>query len=201
MIEKFNGLDCVSSLTIAKEFGKRHDNILGDIEQIVAELNNIVSNDVVSYFIESNYLDKYKRIQKECLLTKKGLFLYLFGNNIELTLHILESLDISNIFESLSNYVPKKEVASCYLYLIQSGNSNVYKIGITNDVNARIRNITHHDKLELVRCWEFKSKSDCRKMEGKVHKALHERRANREWFYLEVDSGASAEIVDNLIKS
>ncbi|MDW4033592.1 phage regulatory protein/antirepressor Ant [Staphylococcus saprophyticus] len=64
----------VSSRTVAKELGKRHDNVNRDLEQILENSN------VSSLLIPSTYkVEGQKRSYKEYLLTKDGFTLYMFN--------------------------------------------------------------------------------------------------------------------------
>lgn len=64
----------VSSRTIAKELGKRHDHIIRDLEKILETPN------LGSLIISSNYrVSTQKREYKEYLLTKNGFILYMFN--------------------------------------------------------------------------------------------------------------------------
>lgn len=64
----------VSSRTVAKELGKRHDNVNRDLEQILENSN------VSSLIIPSSYkVEGQKRSYKEYLLTKDGFTLYMFN--------------------------------------------------------------------------------------------------------------------------
>lgn len=64
----------VSSRTVAKELGKRHDNVNRDLEQILENSN------VSSLIIPSTYkVEGQKRSYKEYLLTKDGFTLYMFN--------------------------------------------------------------------------------------------------------------------------
>lgn len=157
--------------------------------------------DYSTYFIESTYIDEQGKPRRMYLLTEKGVFVMLLKGNIELALHMLKTVDVSNIFEALDGFVPTKPVIPYYLYLLQSGNSNVYKIGIAKDIDVRVKNISHHGVLKLVESWKFDSKEECRAVEIAVHKALHDCKANKEWFYLSEDSDKSVEIVDRVINS
>ena len=59
MIVKYNGLDCVSSLTIAKEFNKNHKNVLKDIEQEILNFPEPFDNHTSEIgYISSQSLDK-----------------------------------------------------------------------------------------------------------------------------------------------
>lgn len=64
----------VSSRNVAKELGKRHDNVNRDLEQILENSN------VSSLIIPSSYkVEGQKRSYKEYLLTKDGFTLYMFN--------------------------------------------------------------------------------------------------------------------------
>ena len=64
----------VSSRAVAKELGKRHDNVNRDLEQILENSN------VSSLIIPSTYkVEGQKRSYKEYLLTKDGFTLYMFN--------------------------------------------------------------------------------------------------------------------------
>lgn len=65
----------VTSRIIAKEFGKRHDAVLRDLE-------NILKNDtpqICGLFIKSKYKASNGKMNKEYLLTKDGFTLYMFN--------------------------------------------------------------------------------------------------------------------------
>ena len=63
----------VSSRTVAKELGKRHKNVIRDLEQI------LIGSNLSQLIIPSNYKDSRNRNYKEYLLTKDGFTLYMFN--------------------------------------------------------------------------------------------------------------------------
>ncbi len=68
------GILVVSSRVIAEQLGKRHDNVVRDLERILENSN------VSSLIISSTYrVDGQKREYKEYLLTKDGFTLYMFN--------------------------------------------------------------------------------------------------------------------------
>lgn len=90
----------IDSLTVAKGFEKRHDNVLKDIETIIKtvtskELTNskfrrlnekykdihITKNKLKQYFIKSEYIDSKGRTYPMYLLTEKGFNLLAMGYN------------------------------------------------------------------------------------------------------------------------
>ena len=74
----------VSSRVIAKELGKRHDNVIRDLEKILETPNvgslNLETSNLSSLIIPSFYRTQgQKREYKEYLLTKDGFTLYMFN--------------------------------------------------------------------------------------------------------------------------
>lgn len=63
----------VSSRIIAEETGKRHSDVLRDLNIILTDA------DLRSLIIPSEYKDKKGEMRKEYLLTKKGFILYMFN--------------------------------------------------------------------------------------------------------------------------
>lgn len=69
----------VSSRTVAKELGKRHDAVLRDIKNILKNQSPQICGDLEKLIIPSTYIDSKKRNYKEYLLTKDGFTLYMFN--------------------------------------------------------------------------------------------------------------------------
>ena len=69
----------VSSRTVAKELGKRHDAVLRDIKNILKNQSPQICGDLEKLIISSTYIDSKKRNYKEYLLTKDGFTLYMFN--------------------------------------------------------------------------------------------------------------------------
>lgn len=69
----------VSSRTVAKELGKRHDAVLRDIKNILKNQSPQICGDLEKLIIPSAYIDSKKRNYKEYLLTKDGFTLYMFN--------------------------------------------------------------------------------------------------------------------------
>lgn len=63
----------VSSRVVALHLGKRHKNVIRDLEQI------LIGSDLSRLIIPSNYKDSKNRNYKEYLLTKDGFTLYMFN--------------------------------------------------------------------------------------------------------------------------
>lgn len=78
ILKEQNGQVVVSSRDVAEKFGKRHANVIRDIEDKI-EVNSILSSP--KYFTESTYLDKSNRQSKEYLMTRDGFSFLVMGFN------------------------------------------------------------------------------------------------------------------------
>lgn len=102
----------VSSRVIAQGLGKRHDNVLRDLEAIVSENSNLsslcISN---SYRVEGQ-----QREYKEYLLTKKGFTLYMFNiqgyNDFKLA--------YINRFEEMENTLKAQHLPQTYVEALEA---------------------------------------------------------------------------------
>lgn len=108
-IENKNGVAVVSSRVVAKDFGKRHSDVITKIEGKVRP-NGVVENGLIqgiedvreipsNYFIKNEYLDSYGRLQAEYLLTRDGFSLLVYGtfeNPLFLAKDVAEWIEHSN---------------------------------------------------------------------------------------------------------
>ncbi len=67
----------VSSRTVAEKLGRRHDQVLRDLEVIISKENN--SPQICGLLIKSEYKALNGKMNKEYLLTKDGFTLYMFN--------------------------------------------------------------------------------------------------------------------------
>jgi hypothetical protein len=69
-----------------------------------------------------------------------------------------------------------------FLYVIQAGENEVYKIGVSNNVNRRIKELQtgNHESLHLIH--QIHVDIDVTGLEDECHKRLDEYRTNGEWF-------------------
>jgi len=72
------------------------------------------------------------------------------------------------------------------VYLLRAGDTNSYKVGITQDIKNRLSQIQTGSpiKIEVVYTHEFKTIDSARIVENKVHKILSSHRLHGEWFEL-----------------
>lgn len=84
IITNTNGQLAVSSLQVARDFEKRHDHIIRDIEELLPKIGEMSAKETstqncVNLFIESNYADSYGRCQKCYDITRDGFSLLVMG--------------------------------------------------------------------------------------------------------------------------
>lgn len=76
LVQNIDGTLVVSSRRVAKDFGKRHADVIKAIEDKM-KVNEILRSP--KYFIESTYTDKSNRKSKEYLLTRDGFSFLVMG--------------------------------------------------------------------------------------------------------------------------
>lgn len=122
----------IDSLTVAKGFEKRHDNVLKDIETIIKTVTSerltnsnfrrlnekyedihISKNKLKQYFIKSEYIDSKGRTYPMYLLTEKGFNLLAMGYNgkkfIAYKMALLDEFE--RIKKELTNYRQQYEAS------------------------------------------------------------------------------------------
>lgn len=72
-IENKDGVLVVSSRIVADGLGKRHDNVLRDLDNILTH------SEMSALILPSNYTDNKGEIRREYLLTKDGFLIYMFS--------------------------------------------------------------------------------------------------------------------------
>ena len=78
----------------------------------------------------------------------------------------------------------KPNVKSDKVYVLKHiGFEGFYKIGITNNINKRIKQLSNGSPLGVEKIAEFQS-NDAKKTESLIHDKLNEQRRNGEWFEL-----------------
>jgi Rha family phage regulatory protein len=67
-----------TSLKVAEVFGKRHDNVLRDIETLIKDLKEVSEKDALN-FEEISYSDSYQRVKKAYQMNRDGFTLLAMG--------------------------------------------------------------------------------------------------------------------------
>ncbi|MDE6665304.1 MAG: Rha family transcriptional regulator, partial [Ruminococcus sp.] len=122
-ITNTNGLLTVSSLQVAKDFGKQHKDVIKSIENLLRETSaknfaNLTTENsaVKSFFIESTYADSYGRCQKCYDITRDGFSLLVMGftgkKALEWKLKYIEAFNsmekqLTNINSGIEEYIDR----------------------------------------------------------------------------------------------
>ena len=72
-----------------------------------------------------------------------------------------------------------------YIYLLESHN-NEHKIGVTNNIDKRIKSLNTGTANNLILLKSFNSEYPF-KVEKMIHKTFNKKKINREWFKLSID--------------
>ena len=97
-IDEYNGQQVTSSRNVAENLGKKHNNVVRDLDKILENSN--LSSLIIPAFYE---VEGQKRKYKEYLLTKDGFILYMFniqGHNDMKLAYINEFNRMRNLLNS-----------------------------------------------------------------------------------------------------
>ena len=92
--------------------------------------------------------------------------------------------------EDIKNLIQDKKRITQILYIIQYGNTNQYKIGITKNLNKRISELQVGSpyELRLVKIWTHTRREKIEEYERVIHRYLikegYQIRKDSEWFRL-----------------
>lgn len=78
-VRELKGKAVTDSLYVSKNFDKRHDNVIRDIEELKEDLLKIEGIFLESYFVLSSYKDNYGRKQIKYDITRDGFTLLTMG--------------------------------------------------------------------------------------------------------------------------
>lgn len=122
-VTNYNGTIVVSSRDVARDFGKRHDNVLKDIDTVVLQMG--CPQNLGNLFIETQYQhEQNKQWYREYLLTRDGFSLLVMGFTGEPALQWkLKYIDAFNKMEQvLRSQVPQlSEKQQCILAIYDGG--------------------------------------------------------------------------------
>lgn len=83
----------------------------------------------------------------------------------------------------INSIVTEKSKNKFGLYIIHTNDSNLYKIGITKNINQRIKQFETGNPFEFT-LYDFFVTENCRELENLIHKRLEKNKYRKEWFKL-----------------
>ncbi len=82
--------------------------------------------------------------------------------------------------------VTEKNKNKLGLYIIHTSNSNLFKIGITKNIEQRIKQFETGNPFEFT-LYDFFETENCRKLESLIHKKIEKNKYRKEWFKLSIE--------------
>jgi len=162
-----------SSLVVAESFEKEHKHVLRDIENIKISQSR---HGLPNMFFESKYVNSRGREYPMYEITKEGYELLKAKYTLQ-----------------------KEKTKSDILYVIKHKEiDSYYKIGITNNLNQRIKifNTASPTGIEVV--YKF-NLENAKELEMKLHSFLKEKNSNLEWFNISLEDLNKALLKFNLV--
>jgi Rha family phage regulatory protein len=77
-VKEYNGVIVVSSRDLARVFGRRHNNVLRDIRELIRKVNKVDPSFARENFISSKFMNRGK-YHPEYLLRKNGFIMLTMG--------------------------------------------------------------------------------------------------------------------------
>lgn len=167
----------MTSREIAELTGKRHSDVLRDIDRLVESLNADFNKSLKS----STYKDVTGKNNRMILMSRPAAMRLICQYSEEAMVAILKRIDATMIEEIISGFDAQDVPADRFVYVAVERHSGRYKVGISKDPVARVAQIgrSHPEGLRLVAVYEA---VDGFLSERNAHAVLKDYRLNGEWF-------------------
>ena len=181
----------LSSLSIAKELGKRHSNILRDIEQEVSQLKSESADfrPILEGFKEITYLDEQGKPRKAYELNEVAsyqiLLRYSSKHRVMFLIQFKQMKDtILNMFKLkvIDSVLPEYKGKRSYVYIIKNLNSNNLKVGVGSDPLKRLKQLQTGSDSELSLVYTSFLCSNAFSLENDIHNRFKDSHVRGEWF-------------------
>lgn len=132
----------MSSVEIAKLTGKRHDNVVRDIRNMLEQLDG----DCAALALESVYTDIYNRDQTEFVLGLRGVLTLLSGytvraRNAAIAVVARQVTEHQEVMDALRAFDLGELPVEMFLYVARNKDTGNLKIGISRDPRQRIKSL------------------------------------------------------------
>ena len=181
----------LSSLSIAKELGKRHSNILRDIEQEVSQLKSESADfrPILEGFKEITYLDEQGKPRKAYELNEVAsyqiLLRYSPKHRAMFLIQFKQMKDtILNMFKLkvIDSVLPEHKGKRSYVYIIKNLDSNNLKVGVGSDPLKRLKQLQTGSDSELSLVYTSFLCSNAFSLENDIHNRFKDSHVRGEWF-------------------
>ena len=197
----------VSTLTIAKLFEKRHDNVLRDFESAYKELSDLLNFEEFKKFKknEVTFIDNRQRSQKVFKINRT-LFNYVVlgytGRNAKIYrakfILAFEELEKQvKIFLTQQTIYPNLKRQQ--VYILKNTITNMIKVGVTNDIKRRLSELQNASGCEINVEYLAPKSDNAQQIESFIHKKLSAKRGIGEWFNVSVEEAINVLVKASLV--
>ena len=181
----------LSSLSIAKELGERHYNVLRDIEQEVSQLKSEAADfsPILDGFKEITYLDEQGKPRKAYELNEIASYQMLLRYSPKCRAMFLIQFKqmkdtILNMFKLkvIDSVLPEYKGKRSYVYIIKNLDSNNIKVGVGSDPIKRLKQLQTGSDSELSLVYTSFLCSNAFSLENDIHDRFKESHVRGEWF-------------------
>ena len=181
----------LSSLNIAKELGKRHSNILRDIEQEVSQLKSESADfsPILEGFKEIAYLDEQGKPRKAYELNEIAsyqiLLRYSPKHRAMFLIQFKQMKDtILNMFKLkvIDSVLPECKGKRSYVYIIKNLDSSNIKVGVGSEPLKRLKQLQTGSDSELSLVYTSFLCSNAFSLENDIHNRFKDSHIRGEWF-------------------
>ena len=191
-----DGEAITTSKIISNFTGKRHDHILRDIREEIAQLQTIHSpnlgNDVqkiIDDFKETTYIAENGQMYTQYELGEMATMQLMLKYSTEYRAKFILSFQkmriaINNMFKAkvIESVLPQDNRNRQYIYVIKNPLNETVKIGVAQDVEKRIKQLETRAGIQLELIYKSMICSNAFSIERDVHKHFEEYRTFGEWF-------------------
>jgi Rha family phage regulatory protein len=194
-----DGKGITTSRVVAHKFEKQHKNILQIIDTL---FNNNIDNYKINKFNELNfklvnYLDEKNELRKAYEMTEEGFSLVALSLTGQKALEF--KIDFINAFsaikealfkrikaEQIRNVLPETESKRQYVYIIGNEDNSYIKIGVSADVEKRLKQLQTGSWTNLFLIYKSMVCSNAFDIEKNIHNKISSEKVRGEWFEIEV---------------
>jgi hypothetical protein len=181
----------MSSREIAELTGKRHDNVLRDIRNLLSSLYEGNQEDYAPEKLQDSALGVFARqygennaniTAWEYLLDKNKTLTLISGYDVKARMSIFEKLEVANLRDLLATFDATDLPPDRYVYVAMEVKSKRYKIGISKHPEKRVEDLSRMHPEGLLLMAVYRATEEGLRSERRAHTKLSHWRLNGEWF-------------------
>ena len=196
-----NGIPITTSRIISEITNKSHNLILRDIREEISKLNEIDSpnldsdiKEIINDFKEVEYIATNGQVYKEYELGEMATMQLMLKYSTEYRAKFIICFSkmkksIMNMFKAnvIESVLPQDNRDRQYIYVIKNPENDRVKIGVSNNVEKRLKTLETGAGTKLDLVYQSIICSNAFDIENTVHKHFQEYRVFGEWFEIDVN--------------